>query len=185
ALLVEAGHDRAEFAIVGSGPNSASPHHAPGERRIEAGDAVVLDIGGTRNGYRSDTTRTAFVGDPPDEFTALYRVLQTAQQAAFEAVRAGVAASDIDAAARDVIADAGYGEAFIHRTGHGIGLEGHEEPYIVSSNAEPIAAGDVFSVEPGIYLAGRWGARIEDIVACTDAGGDRLNRSSRELYLVE
>ena len=185
ALLVEAGHDRAEHAIVGSGPNSASPHHAPGDRRVEVGDAIVLDIGGTRDGYRSDTTRTAFAGDPPEEFLALYRALQAAQQAAFDAVRPGVPARDIDRAARSVIEEAGYGDGFIHRTGHGIGLEGHEEPYIVASNADPIEEGDAFSIEPGIYIEGRWGARIEDIVACTDSGADRLNRSSRELYLVE
>ncbi len=185
ALLVDAGHEQADFAIVASGPNSASPHHIPGSRRIEPGDAVVLDIGGSRDGYRSDTTRTAFVGQPPDEFRELYRVLHAAQQAAFEAVRPGVAARDVDRAARGVITDAGYGEAFIHRTGHGIGMETHEEPYVVESNAEPLEVGDAFSVEPGIYLEGRWGARIEDIVVCTESGGERLNRSSREMYLVE
>ena len=184
-LLVEAGHEHADFAVVGAGPNSASPHHIPGARRIEEGDAIVLDIGGTRDGYRSDTTRTAFVGQPPDEFVDLYRVLHTAQQAAFDAVRPGVAANEIDRTARAVIADAGYGDAFIHRTGHGIGMEAHEEPYIVESNAEPIVAGDAFSIEPGIYIQDRWGARIEDIVVCTDAGAERLNRSSRELYIVE
>ncbi|MFN2483657.1 MAG: M24 family metallopeptidase [Candidatus Limnocylindria bacterium] len=184
-LLVEAGHERADHAIVGTGPNSASPHHAPADRRVEVGDAIVLDIGGTRDGYRSDTTRMAFAGEPPEEFLALYRVLQAAQQSAFEAVQPGIAARDIDRAARSVIEDAGYGDWFIHRTGHGIGLEGHEEPYIVASNEEPIEAGDAFSIEPGIYIDGRWGARIEDIVVCTDTGGDRLNRSSRELYLVE
>ena len=185
SLLVDAGHDEADFAIVASGPNSASPHHIPGGRRIEEGDAVVLDIGGRRDGYRSDTTRTAFVGQAPDEFRELYRALQAAQQAAVEAVRPGIAAREIDRAARSVITDAGYGEAFIHRTGHGIGMETHEEPYIVESNAEPIEIGDAFSVEPGIYLEGRWGARIEDIVVCTETGAERLNRSNRDLYLVE
>ena len=184
-LLTEAGHEQADFAIVASGPNSASPHHIAGERRIEPGDAIVLDIGGTRDGYRSDTTRTAFVGQPPDEFRDLYRVLHAAQQAAFEAVAPGVPAREIDRAARSVITEAGYGEAFIHRTGHGIGMETHEEPYIVESNSEPIEVGDAFSVEPGIYLEGRWGARIEDIVVCTESGGERLNKSNRELYLVE
>jgi Xaa-Pro aminopeptidase len=185
ALLLDAGHESADFAIVASGPNAASPHHVPGDRVIGPGDAVVLDIGGTRDGYCSDTTRTAFVGEPPGEFAALYSVLRDAQRTACEAVRPGVPAAEIDAAARDVIADAGYGDAFIHRTGHGIGMETHEEPYLVSSNPEPLEEGNAFSVEPGIYLEGDWGARIEDIVVCTADGGERLNTTSTELYLVE
>ncbi len=184
-LLLEAGHQVADFAIVASGPNAASPHHEPGERLIGPGDAVVLDIGGTRDEYRSDTTRTAFVGEPPAEFAAMYAVLRAAQAAACEAVTPGIPARELDRAARRVIDEAGYGEEFIHRTGHGIGMETHEEPYIVESNAEPIQAGDAFSIEPGIYVAGRWGARIEDIVVCTDAGGERLNTTARDLYLVE
>jgi Xaa-Pro aminopeptidase len=161
-LLLEAGHDEAGFAIVASGPNSASPHHAAGDRRIEPGDAIVLDIGGHRDGYGSDTSRTAFVGEPPAEFAALFEVLRQAQSAACDAVRPGV-----------------------HRTGHGIGMETHEEPYIVASNAEPLVAGNAFSVEPGIYIRDTWGARIEDIVVCTEAGGERLNTTSTGLYLVE
>ena len=184
-LLLAAGHETADFAIVASGPNSASPHHAPGERVIGAGDAVVLDIGGTRAGYCSDTTRTAFVGEPPPDFAALYEVLRLAQAAACAAVAPGVPANEIDRAARRIIDEAGYGAAFIHRTGHGIGMETHEEPYIVESNDEPLVAGDAFSVEPGIYIEGRWGARIEDIVVCTDAGGERLNTNSTELLLVD
>ena len=184
-LLLTAGHDAADFAIVGSGPNAASPHHEPGERVIEAGDAVVLDIGGTRAAYCSDTTRTAFVGEPPPDFAAMYEVLRIAQAAACETVAPGVPARDVDRAARRVIEEAGYGEAFFHRTGHGIGMETHEEPYIVESNDEPLVAGNAFSIEPGIYIGGQWGARIEDIVACTDSGGERLNTSSRELYLVD
>jgi Xaa-Pro aminopeptidase len=184
-LLLEAGHETADFAIVGSGPNSASPHHEVGARVIGTGDAIVLDIGGTRGGYCSDTTRTAFVGEPPAEFAELHAVLLGAQVAACEAVAPGVAAEDVDAAARDVIADAGYGEWFVHRTGHGIGIETHEEPYIVTGNREPLEPGHAFSVEPGIYLEGRWGARIEDIVVCTPEGGERLNQTSRDLYLVE
>jgi Xaa-Pro aminopeptidase len=183
-LLVEGGHDRGDFAIVGSGPNSASPHNEPGSRRIVPGDAVVLDIGGTRDGYCSDTTRTAFVGEPPPAFAELYAVLQRAQQAACDAVAPGVAARDVDRAARRIIADAGYGEQFLHRTGHGIGVEGHEEPYIVESNAVPLEPGEAFSVEPGIYVEGRWGARIEDIVICTASGGERLNGTPADLYLV-
>ncbi len=183
-LLLAAGHDSADFAIVGSGPNSASPHHEPGERVIAAGDAVVLDIGGTRAGYCSDTTRTAFVGEPPPDFAALYEVLRLAQAAACAAVAPGVLARDVDRAARRIIDEAGYGAAFFHRTGHGIGMETHEEPYIVESNDEPLVAGHAFSVEPGIYIAGQWGARIEDIVVCTNAGGERLNTNSTELYVV-
>ena len=184
-LLIDAGHETAEFAIVASGPNAASPHHVPGDRVIAAGDAIVLDIGGTLGAYCSDTSRTAFVGEPPPEFAALYEVLRRAQAGACEAVRPGVAAADVDAVARDLITEAGYGDAFVHRTGHGIGLETHEEPYIVSSNAEPLVEGNAFSVEPGIYIRDAWGARIEDIVVCTDAGGERLNTTSTDLYLVE
>jgi len=184
-LLLTAGHDTADFAIVASGPHSASPHHEPGQRVLRPGDAVVLDIGGTRADYCSDTTRTAFVGEPPADFAALYEVLREAQAAACDAVAPGVTAEAVDRAAREIIEDAGYGEQFFHRTGHGIGMETHEEPYIVSGNSEPLQVGHVFSIEPGIYLDGQWGARIEDIVVCTEAGGERLNRSSRELYLVD
>jgi Xaa-Pro aminopeptidase len=183
-LLIAEGHDDAGFSIVASGPNSASPHHEAGSRAISAGDAVVLDIGGTKAGYASDTSRTAFVGDPPADFLSLFAVLREAQAAACAAVRPGVPAAEIDAVARDIITDAGYGEAFLHRTGHGIGMETHEEPYIVASNPAPLVAGNAFSVEPGIYVRDTWGARIEDIVVCTDAGGERLNTTSTELYLV-
>ena len=184
-LLIAEGHDDAGFSIVASGPNSASPHHEPGSRTISAGDAVVLDIGGTKAGYASDTSRTAFVGEPPADFLSLFAVLREAQAAACAAVRPGVPAAEIDAVARDIITDAGYGEAFLHRTGHGIGMETHEEPYIVASNRAPLVAGNAFSVEPGIYLRDTWGARIEDIVVCTDAGGERLNTTSTELYVVD
>jgi Xaa-Pro aminopeptidase len=184
-LLMTEGHDDAGFSIVASGPNSASPHHEPGIRTINAGDAVVLDIGGTKAGYASDTSRTAFVGEPPADFLSLFAVLHEAQAAACAAVRPGAPAAEIDAVARDIITDAGYGEAFLHRTGHGIGMETHEEPYIVASNAAPLVAGNAFSVEPGIYIRETWGARIEDIVVCTDAGGERLNTTSTELYLVD
>jgi Xaa-Pro aminopeptidase len=184
-LLLAAGHETADFAIVASGPNSASPHHEPGTRVIGAGDALVLDIGGTLAGYGSDTTRTAFVGEPPAGFAQLYAVLRGAQDAAVDAVAPDVPAEDVDAAARNVIAAAGFGDRFIHRTGHGIGMETHEEPYIVAGSAETLQIGDAFSIEPGIYLEGRWGARIEDIVVCTESGAERLNESSRELRIVE
>jgi Xaa-Pro aminopeptidase len=184
-LLVEAGHDTADFAIVASGPNAASPHHEPGGRVIEPGDAIVLDIGGTLGGYWSDTTRTAFVGEPPPDFVAMYEVLRAAQEAACDAVAPGTAFEDVDRAARQLIEDAGYGDRFIHRTGHGIGLDLHEDPYVVAGNREPLVAGNAFSVEPGIYIEGRWGARIEDIVICTPDGGERLNTTDRRLYLVD
>jgi Xaa-Pro aminopeptidase len=183
-LLLASGHETADFAIVASGPNAASPHHEAGARVIGEGDAVVLDIGGTLAGYGSDTTRTAFVGEPPAPFAELYDVLRQAQDAACQAVAPGVAAEAVDAAAREVIAAAGFGDRFIHRTGHGIGMETHEEPYLVAGNAEPLQPGNAFSIEPGIYLEGRWGARIEDIVVCTDVGGERLNTSSRELRIL-
>ena len=184
-LLIGAGHDTADFAIVASGPNAASPHHVAGDRVIGDGDAVVLDIGGSRAGYCSDTSRTAFVGEPPAEFVAMYEVLRAAHAAACEAVRPGVPAAEVDAVARGVIDEAGYGAAFLHRTGHGIGLETHEEPYIVASNPEPLVAGNAFSVEPGIYIRDRWGARIEDIVVCTESGGERLNGTPTDLYLLD
>jgi Xaa-Pro aminopeptidase len=184
-LLLQTGHDTADFAIVGSGPNAASPHHEPGPRVIEAGDAIVLDIGGIRGGYCSDTSRTAFVGEPPPDFAALYAVLREAQAAACDAVQPGIAAEAIDRAARTIIEDAGYGPQFFHRTGHGIGIETHEEPYIVAGNREPLEPGHAFSIEPGIYVDGQWGARIEDIVVCTADGSERLNQSSRELFIVD
>ncbi len=189
--LIAEGHDEAHFAIVGSGPNSASPHHEASDRMIRAGEPIVLDIGGTLGGYGSDTTRTLWVtgGDPargPDErFRHLFAVLLGAQGAATRAVRPGVACEAVDAAARRPIEAGGYGDAFFHRTGHGIGLEGHEEPYIIGGNAEPLREGMAFSVEPGIYLAGAYGARIEDIVVCGPSGPVVLNESSRELYVVD
>ncbi len=188
-LLAE-GHEASEFWIVASGPNSASPHHDAGDRVIQGGEPIVIDIGGQIEGYGSDITRTLWVtgGDatagPDPEFLRLYEVLQRAQATASDAVRPGVPCEAIDAAARDVITEAGFGPNFFHRTGHGIGLEGHEEPYLVEGNAEPMAAGYTFSVEPGIYLEGRSGARIEDVVVCTDAGGESLNEAPRDLLVV-
>ena len=179
------GHDRVNFAIVGSGPNAASPHHEPGDRVIGAGEAVVCDFGGTMDGYCSDITRTVFTGDPPAEFRELYDVLQAAQAAAVEAATVGTSCEGVDAAARQPITEAGYGEHFIHRTGHGIGLEEHEDPYLVSGNAAPLEPGHAFSIEPGIYLAGRFGARIEDIVVASVSGPDALNRASHDLHVVE
>jgi Xaa-Pro aminopeptidase len=182
AILAE-GHVGVDFTIVGSGPNGASPHHELSGRTVQAGELVVVDIGGeTATGYRSDCTRTYVVGGSADaEVAEWYAVLQAAQAAATAAVRPGVTAEAIDTAARDVIADAGWGEYFIHRTGHGIGLDTHEAPYIVAGNDVPLVPGIAFSVEPGIYLAGRCGARIEDIVVCTEDGVRTLNDGPREL----
>lgn len=184
AIIAE-GHVRVDFVIVGSGPNGASPHHDTSDRVIQPGDPVVVDIGGTTEaGYCSDETRTYAVGEAPDDFLAYYEVLLAAQVAACDAVGPGIACEAIDAAARDVIAGAGYGEYFIHRTGHGIGLDVHEDPYIVAGNDLPLEPGMTFSIEPGIYLPGRHGARIEDIVVCTETGVERLNLRPRELIVL-
>jgi Xaa-Pro aminopeptidase len=184
AIIAE-GHVRVDFVIVGSGPNSASPHHELSDRTIRPGDPVVVDIGGTTlDGYCSDSTRVYTVGEPPADFRRLYDVLLSAQRAQTDAVRPGITAGQLDAVGRDFITDAGYGPHFIHRTGHGIGLESHEEPYIVTGNPLPLAPGMAFSVEPGIYLPGRYGARIEDIVICTEEGGERLNRTPRDLVVL-
>jgi D-alanyl-D-alanine dipeptidase len=183
-LLVRNGHDRAEFTIVAGGANAASPHHEPVGRTILPHDVVVMDFGGELSGYHSDTTRTVVVGEPPEGFEQAYAAVREAQAAAVEAVRPGVQAQEIDRAARDVVEAAGYGERFIHRTGHGIGLEVHEPPYMVEGDDTVLEAGMTFSVEPGVYLEGRFGIRIEDIVAVTTGGVERLNRSTREMQIV-
>jgi Xaa-Pro aminopeptidase len=185
--ILEEGHATADFVIVGSGPNSASPHHGVSDRVIESGDPVVIDIGGsTIDGYCSDSTRTYAVGaEPPAEFAEYYDVLRDAQRAQCDYARPGVTAESVDRVGRTIIADAGYGEHFVHRTGHGIGLETHEEPYIVEGNRQPLEPGMAFSIEPGIYMAGRHGARIEDIVVTTADGIERLNTTTRELTVLE
>ena len=188
-LLAE-GHDEASFAIVASGPNSASPHHDASDRVIQAGEPIVLDIGGTLDGYGSDITRTLWVtgGDaakePDERYRHLFGVLRGAQEASTAAIRPGLTAEAVDTVARDRIAAEGYGEQFIHRTGHGIGLEAHEDPYLVAGNAEPLVVGNAFSIEPGIYIEGQYGARIEDIVVCGPSGPDVLNEAPRELAVV-
>ena len=185
--IVAEGHVTADFVIVGSGPNGASPHHSVSDRVIEAGDTVVIDIGGTTaDGYCSDCTRTYAVGaDPSSEVTDYFAVLLRAQETQCDYAKPGVTAESVDRIGRKVIADAGYGEYFVHRTGHGIGLETHEEPYIVEGNDLVLEPGMAFSIEPGIYLPGRHGARIEDIVVTTDDGLERLNTTSRELTVLE
>ena len=183
-LLVRNGHARADFTIVASGANSASPHHEPSGRTMLPRDAVVLDFGGELGGYYSDTTRTVVVGEPPSGFEAVYAIVHDAQEAAFQAVAPGVQAQDIDRAARRIIDDAGYGNRFFHRTGHGIGLEVHEPPYLVEGSDWVLQPGTTFSIEPGIYLEGSFGVRIEDIVVVTEDGAERLNRSTRDLQTV-
>jgi D-alanyl-D-alanine dipeptidase len=183
-LLREGGHDVVTFTIVASGPNGASPHHEPGGRPIREGDPVVLDFGGKVGGYCSDISRTVAVGRTRDRLIEVYDVVREAQEAAFQAVRPGVPAEEVDRAARDVIERAGYGERFLHRTGHGIGLEEHENPYIVRGNTEALRPGMCFSIEPGVYLEGEFGVRIEDIVTVTEDGAARLNRASRDLETV-
>ncbi len=189
--LVAEGHDTAEFSIVASGPNSASPHHEPGQREIAAGEPIVLDIGGLLGGYGSDLTRTIWVtgGDPskgPDDtFRTIHALVQEAQAEATASARPGVAAERVDAVARGIIGAGGHGEAFFHRVGHGIGLEGHEGPYLVAGSDVPLDAGMTFSIEPGIYLEGRYGVRIEDIVVCRAEGPASLNQAPRELLVVD
>ena len=184
ALLRRFGHEEVDFTVVGSGPNGANPHHEAGDRVIERGDTVVLDFGGLMDGYGSDTTRTVSVGEPSAQLREVHDIVRRAQQGAFEAVRPGVPCEEIDRVARHVITEAGYGQQFIHRTGHGIGVTTHEPPYMVEGENHPLVPGMCFSIEPGIYLAGRFGVRIEDIVTVTEDGGRRLNNTSHELRTV-
>jgi Xaa-Pro aminopeptidase len=172
------------FAIVAAGENAASPHHHPGSRVIKKGDIVLCDFGGTMNGYCSDITRCVHIGQPSTEIVRAWDDLRRAQEAGVAAGRIGASCESVDAAARLVLATAGWGDHFIHRTGHGIGMEAHEEPYMVSGNSLPIASGHAFSVEPGIYVSGKWGMRLEDIVVATDAGPRRMNSAARDLIVL-
>jgi Xaa-Pro aminopeptidase len=185
--LVAEGHQKVNFAIVGSGPNSASPHHEAGRRTIGAGEAVVCDFGGAMDGYCSDITRTVWTGtsEPPQQFRELYAILQDAQEQGVKAAVVGSSCEAVDKVPRDLITAGGYGDAFIHRTGHGIGLEEHEDPYIAAGNDLPLLPGHAFSIEPGIYLSGQFGARIEDIVVATDGGPVSLNRINHDLVVVD
>lgn len=186
AILAE-GHETVDFVIVGSGPNGASPHHELSDRVIEVGDPVVVDIGGTMpSGYCSDSTRNYLAGGAaPPAYLRAYDVLLAAQTAQRAHARPGVTAESVDRIGREIIDAAGYGEQFMHRTGHGIGQESHEEPYIVAGNELILEPGMAFSIEPGIYQAGRFGARIEDIVVCTDDGIECLNNTARELVIID
>lgn len=184
-LMSDEGLEPGGFLIVGSGPNSASPHHMTSDRVIQDGDAIVFDFGSPYQHYYSDITRTVHVGKPSDEFRRVYDVVLEANRAARAAVRPGVACAAIDRAARDVIEAAGYGDYFIHRVGHGLGLDGHEEPYMVDGNDLPLAPGMVFSDEPGIYIAGKFGVRIEDILVCTEGGAESFNDATRDLIVMQ
>jgi len=178
--IIEEGHGKVNFAIVAAGENAASPHHHAGDRVIQENEGVLCDFGGTMFGddgigYCSDLTRCVFTGAPSDEFAEAYEVLFDAQAASVAAATVGTPAEDVDRAGRDIITAAGYGEYFIHRTGHGIGVEAHEEPYIVEGNTDGLEAGNAFSIEPGIYIPGKFGMRLEDIVVATSSGPDSLN----------
>jgi Xaa-Pro aminopeptidase len=186
SLILAEGHARVDFVIVAAGPNGASPHHALSDRPVGVGEPIVIDIGGTMpSGYCSDSTRMYCIGDPPVTYMQKYDVLKSAQEAAVAVVKPMVTAGEIDKAARETLAGAGLAEYFIHRTGHGIGLDTHEEPYILDGSAFAMEAGMTFSVEPGFYIAGEYGARIEDIVVCTDDGVRRLNNRPRDLVVVD
>jgi Xaa-Pro aminopeptidase len=185
ARLKAVGHETVEFCIVASGPNSASPHHYATDRVVQPNEMVLFDFGGKHNGYCSDITRCVFTGPIPDDVAATYATLKVAQQAAVDAVRPGATLGDIDAAARTVIADAGFGDNFIHRTGHGIGTEVHEQPYVKAANPQPVEPGQAFSIEPGIYLEGKWGMRLEDIVVIVDDGAIRCSTTDHNLIAVD
>lgn len=185
ARLLAEGHDVVNFAIVAAGENAASPHHHAGSRVIAKNEIVLCDFGGTMNGYCSDITRCVYTGKPASDVAQAYDVLFAAQAAGVAAGVVGAACEDVDRAARAIIEQAGFGEYFVHRTGHGIGMEAHEEPYMVSGNSLPISAGHAFSVEPGIYIPGKWGMRLEDIVVATETGPMSMNKVNHSLVTVE
>ncbi|MDA4846535.1 M24 family metallopeptidase [Hoeflea poritis] len=173
------------FRIVGAGGNGAFPHHHTGETVIAEGDAIVIDIGARKGTYSSDITRMVVIGDPPEGYEEVHGIVEAAVQAALNAAKPGVKASTVDAAARDVITEAGYGEYFVHRTGHGMGVEGHEPPYVTSTSDVILDTGMVFSIEPGIYLPGRFGIRLEDIVILRDDGPEILSQMPRDAHYVK
>lgn len=185
ARILAEGHDVVNFAIVAAGENAASPHHHPGSRVIQKNEIVLCDFGGTMNGYCSDITRCVFTGDIASDVAEAYAVLFEAEAAAVKAATIGTPCEEVDAVARRIITAAGFGDYFIHRTGHGIGLDAHEDPYIVSGNSLPLEAGHAFSVEPGIYLPGKWGMRLEDIVVATTDGPDSMNHADHNLIAVD
>jgi Xaa-Pro aminopeptidase len=173
-----------EFALVGSGPNGAFPHHETGARVLRDGDAIVIDLGGVLEGYHSDITRMAFVGEPTERYREVHATVEAAVVAAMAATRPGATCGEVDAAARGVIADAGYGEYFVHRTGHGLGVSGHEPPWVMDGSDAVLAAGMVHSIEPGIYLPGDFGVRLEDIVTVTESGCERFSALARDVHVA-
>jgi Xaa-Pro aminopeptidase len=183
--IIAEGHQVVNFAIVAAGPNAASPHHSASERVIVKDEILLCDFGGTMNGYCSDITRCVYLGTPPAEVADAYAVLHEAQRVAALAGTIGTSCQDVDRTARRIIAEAGYGDYFFHRTGHGIGLEGHEDPYIVEGNALPLAAGHAYSVEPGIYMEGKWGMRLEDIIVATEDGPLPMNLANHDLVSID
>jgi Xaa-Pro aminopeptidase len=185
AAFRRAGAEEALFAIVGGGPNGAFPHHHTGSRRLEEGDAVVIDIGGRSEGYVSDITRMAYLGEPSERYREVHAVVEAAVQAGLAAARPGATCHEVDAAARGVIADAGYGEYFVHRTGHGLGLSVHEPPWIMRGDETELRVGMVHSIEPGIYLPGELGIRLEEIVHVTEDGCRRFSRLPRDVHAVD
>ena len=185
ARLIAEGHQKVNFAIVAAGENAASPHHHAGDRVIQYGEIVLCDFGGTMNGYCSDITRCVHIGEIPQDIADAYAVLLRAQAAGVNAGVVGSSCENVDAVTRAIIDDAGYGEYFVHRTGHGIGMEEHEDPYMVSGNTTPIAAGHAYSVEPGIYVPGKWGMRLEDIVVATDNGPMAVNHANHHLVVLD
>ena len=185
AAFRAAGAEEVEFTIVGGGPNGAYPHHHTGDRPLEKGDAVVIDIGSRRGGYMSDLTRMAFIGEPTERYLEVHRAVEAAVQAGLAAARPGATCHDVDAAARGAIEDAGFGEYFVHRTGHGLGISTHEPPWIMRGENVELKAGMVHSIEPGIYLPGEFGVRLEEIVHVTERGCERFSRLSRDLHVVE
>lgn len=191
ARILEEGHAKVNFAIVAAGENASSPHHHAGDRIIRPNEVVLCDFGGTTSepdgepGYCSDITRCVYTGEPPVEFREAYDVLQSAQAAATAAATVGTSFQDIDRVARSAMAEAGLDKWFLHRLGHGIGVEAHEDPYLVEGNTDLMEAGNAFSIEPGFYISGKWGARLEDIVVATDSGPRSLNQANRDLAIVE
>ena len=174
-----------QFCIVGSGPNGAFPHHHTGNRKVKKGDAVLIDIGGRKGTFPSDMTRMSVLGEPPEGYLEIHAIVERAVQAALSAARPGVMAKDVDAAARNVITEAGYGEFFVHRTGHGLGIDIHEPPYITATSEVVLDEGMVFSIEPGIYLQGKFGVRLEEIVILRNDGPEILSELSRNLNIIK
>ena len=183
--IIAEGHQVTNFAIVAAGANAASPHHSASDRVIRKDEILLTDFGGTMNGYCSDITRCVYLGTPPAEIADAYAVLHEAQRAAAVAGTVGTPCEEVDRVARRIITDAGFGEYFFHRTGHGIGLDAHEDPYIVEGNGLPLAAGHAYSVEPGIYVEGKWGMRLEDIIVATDDGPVPMNLANHELVSID